>query len=111
MLRVNQSKQRKEKNAWNDVQSYREHEQSLPPKPPLPRERLSESSDLISEHPAPEVYWITPQHASPDVVEISDGSGVLAAIYSQQGLRTGDCLSMKRKFTLQSFYSEMEWIC
>ena len=63
--------------------------------PLLPRERLSESSDSVARHAGPEINWITPQHESPDVIDISDASGVLSVIYTQPGLRIGDCLYMQ----------------
>ena len=44
VLWANQSKLRKERNAWDDVQPPPDQEQLIPPIHPLPRERLRESS-------------------------------------------------------------------
>ena len=61
MLRVNQFRLRKEKAVGL-------------PKDPFPRERSDLQSDSTDkDHSAPLVYWIGPQHAIVDVLEILDG--------------------------------------
>ncbi|MFM7986580.1 MAG: hypothetical protein ACKPKO_45425, partial [Candidatus Fonsibacter sp.] len=78
---------RDETNAWNDVVAQ-DQARHMPSTSSLPRERLGElprerpyvSGDLLATHPAPENYWITPPHVSPDVMELSDGSSTFLAI-------------------------------
>ena len=77
MLSVNQSKLRKEK----AVELLAD---------PFPRERSdlqSESTD--KDHSAPLVYWIGPQHATVDVLELSDGLSLFSSVCNQRGLLTG----------------------
>ena len=66
VLRVNQSKLRKEKAVE------------------LPSERSelqSESTD--KDHSAPQVYWIGPQHSTMNVLERSDGLSLFSSICNQ----------------------------
>ena len=91
VLRVNQSKLRKARFA-NDVVASRESDQPTPTTSSLPRERPDAPADQSQGHPAPDVYWITPQHNRMDVMELSDGlSTFVLASCTQYGLRTGEC--------------------
>ena len=81
--------------ATNDVADSREQDQSTPTASSLPRERPDVPDDQSQEHPAPEVYWTTPQHVTIDVIELSDGSSTFSAICNQHGLRTRECLSLQ----------------
>ena len=98
VLRVNQSKLRQEKGAWNDVALSPDS----PPLPPqsdsvlrerldVPRERLG---DQLPGQGVPEVFWIAPRGVRTDVMELSNGSGSFSALCSQRGLRVGSCLTM-----------------
>ena len=96
--RVNQSKLRKEKFA-GDSTDLQESDLSATPTLSLPRERLDVPDDQPQDHLAPDVYWITPQHASVDIMELLDGRSTLVSICNQYGLRTGECLSLKGQFS------------
>ena len=71
VLRVDQSKLREEK----AVEQPTDH---------APRERSDLQSDLSEkDHSAPLVYWIGPQHAIVDVLELSDGLSMFSSICNQ----------------------------
>jgi len=103
VLRVHQSEFLKEKHAWNVVTVSLEYVQSSPATDYLPRGRLTPPGgppvDQSSQHIVPEVYWNTPQHALPDVMELSDGFGTLLAPCNQHGLITGDCVYLNGKLS------------
>ena len=56
----------------------------------LPRERLDVLDDQSQEHLAPDVYWVTSQHVTMDITELSDGSSTFTCICHQYGLITGE---------------------
>ena len=58
----------------------RESDQCTPAASSLPRERPDVPDDRSQEHLAPAVYWITPQHVTMDVIDLSDCSSTFAAI-------------------------------
>ena len=88
VLRVNQSELRNEKFA-GDATDSRGSDLSATPTSSSPRERLDVPNDQPQDHPAPDVYWITPQHLIVDVTELSDGRSAFSSICHQYGLRTG----------------------
>ena len=95
MLRVNQSKLRKEKFVDSPIDSN-SSDSSASPLDSLPRERPDVlDDDGAQDHLAPTIYWITPQHVTMDVIELSDGSSTFSSICSQYGLRTGACVSLR----------------
>ena len=104
-LRAKQSKLRKE-SSTKDAADSREQNQSTPTDSSLPRERPEVLNDPSQEHLAPEVYWITPQHVTMDVMELADGWSTFSAICNQHGLRTGECLSLQCQFSQPSYYAE-----
>ena len=81
MLRVNQSKLRKEK----AVEQPTDH---------FPRERSDFQSDSTEkDRSAPLLYWIGPQHATVDVLELADGLSMFSSICNQRGLLTRNVCS------------------
>ena len=66
----------------------------------LPRERPDVPADAEDQdHIAPTIYWLTPQHVTLDVLELSDGLSAFSPVCDQYGLRTGECMSLKEKLT------------
>jgi hypothetical protein len=94
VLQVNQSNLRKEKFA-GDTTDSRGPDLSATPTSSLPRERLDVSDDQPQDHIAPDVYWITSEHAIVDIMELSDGRSTFSSICNQYGLRTGESLTLK----------------
>ena len=73
----------------------------------VPREQPDLASNSIDTgHSVPSVYWIGPRHASVDVLELSDGLSLFTSICHQQGLLTGECVSLKRRFSQSSYYAK-----
>ena len=75
VLRVNQSKLRQEKGAWNDV-ALSLDSPPLPPQPySVPRERSDvpreRSGDQLPGQGVPEAFWIDPRGVRTDVMELS----------------------------------------
>ena len=83
VLRVNQSKLRKEKVVE-------------PPTDHFPRGRSDLQSDSKDkDQSAPSVYWVGPQHATVDVLDLSDGLSLFSSICNQRGLLTGERMTLK----------------
>ena len=62
----------------------------------LPRERPDAPvDDGAQDHIAPTTYWITPQHVTMDVLDLSDGLSTFSPVCNQYGLRTGECVSIE----------------
>jgi hypothetical protein len=97
VLRVNKSKLRKEQLA-GDSTDLQDSDLSATPTSSLPRERPDVPDDHSHDNPVPEVYWITPQHVTMYVMEISGASSTFSVICNQQGLRTGERLSLQGQF-------------
>jgi hypothetical protein len=93
VLRVNQSRLRKEKGMESQPDLVSHGKSDLP----------SDSTD--TGHSVPSVYWIGPRHASVDVLELSDGLRLFTSICHQQGLLTGKCVSLKGRFSQSSDYA------
>ena len=93
VLRVNQSKLRQEKGAWNETAVSPDNPQPPPPSDSVPRERpdvpRERAMDQLPGQGAPEVYWIVPRGVRTDAMELSNGSGSFLAVRTQHGLRTG----------------------
>ncbi len=68
VLRVNQSKLWKEKLPGDTTESRGSY-LSVASSMSLPRERPDILEDRLQYHPAPDVYWIIPQHISVDVMD------------------------------------------
>ena len=76
------------------------------PTNPFPRERSDFQSDPADTgQSVPLVYWIGPQHALVDVLELSDGLSLCTSICHQQGLLTGECMSLQGRFSQPSYYA------
>ena len=98
VLRINQPKMRKAKFA-GDTTDPRGSDVSATPTSSLPRERPDIPDDHPQDHPAPDVYWITPQHVTVDILELSNGRSIFSSICNLYGLRTGECLNLKGQFS------------
>ena len=76
------------------------------PTDPAPRERPDLQPDPTDiGQSVPLVYWIGPRHASVDVLELSDGLSLFTSICHQQGLITGECVSLKGRLSQSSYYA------